>query len=301
MVCKSEASKCARNQADFLLLFTDSRFSQRAKTLAVKIGELRFFRVAASMPTCPAQKSYVVIPARLESKRLPQKLLLKDTGKSVLQHTYEAASAATKPMGLCVATDHPRIADEVRAFGGCVVMTRAANSGTDRVAQVARGRPDLDIIVNVQGDEPQIAGSSIDQLIRLLEAHPHDVMATLATPIRQWTRLDDPACVKVVFDRSGKALYFSRSPIPYPRARDDRLLDAAPAVFYQHIGVYAYRRDFLVWLAELPMGGIEKLEGLEQMRVLEEGFDIRVGVIDRATRGIDTIEDYRAFVRHKRT
>ena len=243
----------------------------------------------------------MVIPARLESKRLPRKLLLRETGKSVLQHTYEAASAATKPLGICVATDHPDIAAEVRSFGGCVVMTQAATSGTDRVAQVARERQDLDIIVNVQGDEPEIAASSIDQAIRMLEDHPREVMATLATPIRQWDRLDDPACVKVVFDRSAKALYFSRSAIPYPRVRNELLLKAEPAIFFQHIGVYAYRRDFLVWLAELPMGEFEKVEGLEQLRVLEAGFDILVGVVDQATRGIDTIEDYRAFVSQMQT
>ncbi len=253
------------------------------------------------MSRFPGRSSYVVIPARLDSKRLPRKLLLKETGKSVLQHTYEAASGATKPLGICVATDHEEIAAEVRFFGGRVLMTDPAASGTDRVAQVARDREDLDIIVNVQGDEPQIAAPSIDRVIQILEDNPQAVMATLATPIRQWARLDDPACVKVVFDHSGRALYFSRSPLPRPGVRDERLLNTNPALFHQHIGVYAYRRDFLIWLAELPRGRLEKIEGLEQLRVLEAGFDILVGVVDQPTRGIDTVEDYRAFVRQMRT
>jgi 3-deoxy-manno-octulosonate cytidylyltransferase (CMP-KDO synthetase) len=253
------------------------------------------------MSRSPGPKSYIVIPARLDSKRLPRKLLLKETGRSVLQHTYEAARAATKPAGICVAADHGEIATEVLSFGGCVVMTDLADSGTDRVAQVARDREDLDIIVNVQADEPEIAGSSIDQTIQMLEDNPQAVMATLATPIRQWARLHDPACVKVVFDHSGRALYFSRSPIPRPSDKDQRLLNADPALFHQHIGVYAYRRDFLVWLAEMPVGRLEKSEDLEQLRVLEAGFDILVGVVDQSTRGIDTVEDYRAFVRQRRT
>lgn len=247
-------------------------------------------------------RSYVIIPARLASQRLPRKLLLKETGKSVLQHTYEAAARSTKPAGVYVATDHPEIAIEVLSFGGQVVMTDpAAASGTDRVAEVARDLTDADVIINVQGDEPNIAPASIDRAIQMLEENPRAVMATLAFPIRERNRLEDPACVKVVLDASGRALYFSRSPIPFARTWDERLLLAEPALFYQHIGVYAYRRDFLLWLAEMPPGKLEKAESLEQLRALEAGIDILVAVVDEPSLGIDTPEDYRAFVRQMQT
>lgn len=242
-------------------------------------------------------RTYIVIPARLASTRLPRKLLLRETGKSVLQHTYEAASRASKPLGICVAADHEEIAAEVQRFGGEVRMTSpTAASGTDRVAELARALPDVDVVVNVQGDEPEIAADSIDLAIGLLEDEPQAVMSTLATPIRSRKQLDDPACVKVVFDESGRALYFSRSAIPHAREWDDRLLRADPPHFYQHVGLYAYRRDFLFRLASMPQSALEKLERLEQLRVLSAGQTILVGVIDEPTIGIDTPDDYRAFV-----
>ena len=243
-------------------------------------------------------RSCVVIPARLESSRLPRKLLLCETGKSVLQHTYESASKASRPNRIFVAADHADIAAEVTRFGGTVVMTDpAAASGTDRVAEVAESLHDVDIVVNVQGDEPEIAGTAIDRAIQLLEESPTAVMSTLATPIRDRGQLLDPACVKVVFDQSGQALYFSRSPIPCAREWRDELLQADPPLFYQHIGLYAYRREFLLQLAKLPRAAIEKVESLEQLRVLFAGFRIQVGVVDEPTIGIDTESDYRAFVR----
>ena len=166
--------------------------------------------------------SYIIIPARLASTRLPRKLLLRETGKTLIQHTYEAASRATRPAGICVATDHAEIFDAVRSFGGQAEMTdpRAA-SGTDRVAEVARRLTAVEIVVNVQGDEPDLPAESIDLVIQLLEERPGAVMATLATPIRSRRQLQDPACVKVVFDAAGRALYFSRSPIPCARQWDD--------------------------------------------------------------------------------
>jgi 3-deoxy-manno-octulosonate cytidylyltransferase (CMP-KDO synthetase) len=243
------------------------------------------------------QKSYLVIPARLASTRLPRKLLLRETGKSLIQHTYEAARLARRPSGVCVATDHEEIFREVLSFGGQAVMTDPqAPSGTDRVAEVARGMTDADIIVNVQGDEPELAGESIDLVIKLLENDRTAVMATLATPIRNRRQWEDPACVKVVFDHRGKALYFSRSPIPYPRRMEEDLFYNDPPQFHQHVGLYAYRRDFLLKLAAMPPSPLEKLEKLEQLRVLEAGYSILVGVVDEATFGIDTPEDYRAFV-----
>jgi 3-deoxy-manno-octulosonate cytidylyltransferase (CMP-KDO synthetase) len=245
--------------------------------------------------------SQVIIPARLASTRLPRKLLLRETGKSLIQHTFEAACRARRPVGVCVATDSAEIFDEVRRFGGQVEMTDpAAPSGTDRVAEVARRMVGVDIIVNVQGDEPEIPGSSIDLAIQLLEANPSTVMSTLATPIRSRRQLEDPACVKVVFDAAGRALYFSRSVIPHPRQWDDALLVSAPPTFHQHVGLYAYRRDFLLQLAAMPPCRLEQVEKLEQLRVLDAGYSILVGVIDEPTFGIDTPEDYRAFVDKQR-
>ncbi len=241
--------------------------------------------------------SQIIIPARLASTRLPRKLLLRETGKALIQHTYEAAKSATRPAGICVATDHADILNEVRAFGGQVEMTNpAASSGTDRVAEIARRMTDVDIIVNVQGDEPEIAGSSIDLAIELLEENPTAVMSTLATPIRFRKQLKDPACVKVVFDHLGRAMYFSRSVIPCPRHWDNALLDSNPPLFHQHVGLYAYRRDFLLKLAAMPPSALEQIEKLEQLRVIEAGYSILVGVVDAPTFGIDTPEDYRAFV-----
>jgi 3-deoxy-manno-octulosonate cytidylyltransferase (CMP-KDO synthetase) len=241
--------------------------------------------------------SEIIIPARLASTRLPRKLLLRETGKSVIQHTYEAAKLASRPRGICVATDHAEIFDEVRAFGGQVAMTNPdAPSGTDRVAEDARKMTDVAIVVNVQGDEPEIAGSSIDLAIRLLEENPTAMMSTLATPIRCRKQLEDPACVKVVFDREGRAMYFSRSVIPHPRQWSDALLESDPPTFYQHVGLYAYRRDFLLELAAMPPVPLELVEKLEQLRVLYAGHSILVGVVDEPTFGIDTPDDYRAFV-----
>jgi 3-deoxy-manno-octulosonate cytidylyltransferase (CMP-KDO synthetase) len=242
-------------------------------------------------------RSTIVIPARLASTRLPRKLLLAETGKPLIQHTYEAAMQARRTSGLLVAADCEEIAAVVRSFGGNTRLTSPdCASGTDRVAEIASKLPDVDVVVNVQGDEPEISAVAIDLAVELLERDPAAVMSTLATPIRSRDRLNDPACVKVVFDQRGRAIYFSRAAIPYARTWDDALLAADPPHFYQHIGLYAYRRDFLLRLAELPRAGIEKIENLEQLRVLDAGYSIQVGVIDEPTIGIDTPEDYRAFV-----
>ena len=241
--------------------------------------------------------SYIVIPARLRSTRLERKLLLADTGKPVIQHTYESACRAVRAAGICVAADDLEIVHQVRSFGGNAQLTDVnAQSGTDRIVEVAQAMPDVDIFVNVQGDEPDVAGESIDRLIGLLTENPEAQMATLATPIRTKERLDDPSCVKVVFNRSGEALYFSRSPIPHVRDWDDRWLTNEPAVFYQHIGLYAYRRDFLLQFAELQSSELEQLEKLEQLRVLDAGYRIVVDVISESAAGIDTPEDYARFV-----
>lgn len=238
----------------------------------------------------------IVIPARLASSRLPEKLLLAETGMSVLEHTYRACGAAKLPSGITIAVDHPRTHAVVEAFGGHAIMTNVdAQSGTDRIAEVAAQMPDVDVFVNVQGDEPEISGGAIDQVMQLLVANPHASVATLSTPLRTRENLLDPACVKVVCQHDGTAMYFSRSPIPHPRDWEDAMLDRVPPLFFQHIGIYAYRREFLMGLGQLPPSPIEQTEKLEQLRFLQAGHKMVVGVIPASHRGIDTRADYEAF------
>lgn len=237
-----------------------------------------------------------VIPARFASTRLPGKPLLSDTGRPLIQHVVEAAQRATRLDRIIVATDDQRIAQAVQAFGGECAMTRSDHpSGTDRVAEVAEGLPEAGIVINLQGDEPEITPQALDLVITLLEQDPDASMATLATPIRSETVYRDPSCVKVVCSAAGQALYFSRSPVPYHR---DGLPDptAATPLAYLHLGLYAYRRDFLLKLATLPPSPLEMTEKLEQLRVLEAGHRIAVGFIDEPSVGIDTPEDYRRFL-----
>jgi 3-deoxy-manno-octulosonate cytidylyltransferase (CMP-KDO synthetase) len=253
-----------------------------------------------------ALRSYVVIPARYGSTRLPRKMLLRDTGKTLLQHTYEAACGARKPAGVLVATDHAEIALDVERFRGDFVMTSpSCASGTDRVAEAARKLPRADILVNVQGDEPEMSPDNIDRVIELLENNPSARMATLATPLPEPELLNNPACVKVVFDAAGRALYFSRAAIPFVRDLPVENLQNPrpfndPPLFYQHLGIYAYRRDALLEFAALPPSSIENAEKLEQLRVLQAGHAIYVGVVEQASSGIDTPADYAAFVARRR-
>ena len=272
-----------------------------------------------------AQRSYVVIPARYASTRLPRKMLLRETGKTLLQHTYEAACAARRPAGVLVATDHTEIAREVERFRGDFIMTSPdCSSGTDRVAEVARKLPRAEIIVNVQGDEPEMSPHNIDRVIELMEQNPLAGMATLATPLASPDQLANPACVKVVFDDHGRALYFSRSPIPFIRDAAPGWLGSSvseppdsmssggsaeprpqppfndPPLFYQHLGIYAFRRDVLLEVAALPPSSLEQAEKLEQLRMLQNGGTILVGVVEQASSGIDTPADYAAFVARRR-
>ena len=241
--------------------------------------------------------AYIVIPARLESTRLPRKMLLSETGKPLIQYAYEAARKSRLAEGVCVACDHREIFTAVEKFGGQAIMTDPnAQSGTDRIAEVAQTLGGIDIIVNVQGDEPEMDPAAIDAVIQVLADHPDAVMATACVPIRDKETLENPACVKVVFDKSGKALYFSRSVIPHPRTWSDSLLSAEPPLFYLHLGLYAYRKDFLLKYPALPPCALEKTESLEQLRVLDCGFPIMMTVVEKASHGIDTPDDYRRFV-----
>jgi 3-deoxy-manno-octulosonate cytidylyltransferase (CMP-KDO synthetase) len=244
----------------------------------------------------------IIIPARLASTRLPEKLLLRAGGKSVLQHTYEAALRATVTHRVIIAVDNQKLAAEVENFGGHFVMTSPnCPSGTDRLADVARSMPNIEVFVNVQGDEPEIDPHAIDQVARTLIDHPDADIATVAKPIRERSLLNDPARVKIAVgqphsDGTRTALYFSRSVIPYVRSGiTDGELQAEPPVFWHHLGLYAYRRDFLAWFAAQPPGHLEQLERLEQLRALEAGRKIVVTRVEFATPGIDTLEDFQAF------
>ena len=237
---------------------------------------------------------YAVIPARYQSTRLPGKPLLNETGKYLVQHVYERAAAARSVSGVIVATDDRRIFDAVLAFGGRAMMTSPDHpSGTDRVAEVARSL-DADAFINIQGDEPEIDPAMIDAAAGLL-ADDRAAISTLAVRSSDPQRFLDPNCVKVVTDREGFALYFSRSPLPGGKKLDARV--AAPGFrFLVHVGLYGFRRDFLMRFAELGKSPLEELESLEQLRALENGYRIKVAVVEHEAMGVDTPEDYARFV-----
>lgn len=251
-------------------------------------------------------KSAIVIPARLESTRLPRKLLLCETGKTLIEHTWNAACSSQLADQVMVATDSQEILQAVQSFGGQAMMTSARHAtGSDRVAEAAE-HLDAEILVNLQGDEPELDGESLDRLIRRLIADPVEV-ATLATPIRDQEQLHDVACVKVVIDHQQRAMYFSRSPIPAAKRPSDvaqYLASAAagvsPPLFLQHLGVYAFRRKSLMSLSGLNPSPLEKVESLEQLRFLANGWSIGVEIIESAGSGIDTPADYAAFVKRMR-
>ena len=230
-------------------------------------------------------KVLCVIPARYSSTRLPGKPLADIAGQPMIQRVYERAAKASLPEKVLVATDHELVKEAVFNFGGEAVMTASDHpSGTDRLAEVAALYPEAEVIVNVQGDEPLIEPSVIDELAQALFDDPSVAMATLATPMRP-EDYDKPSAVKVVADLSGFALYFSRSRIPYPRQPKEA------ATVWQHIGIYAYRRDFLLNFAKLAPTPLEQTESLEQLRALENGYRIKVLRTDFVSIGVDTPED----------
>ena len=233
-------------------------------------------------------RTLCVIPARYASTRLPGKPLADICGKPMICRVLERASRAQKPEKVIVATDDERIYDAVRAEGGEAILTRADHpTGTDRLAEVAEAYPEVDLIVNVQGDEPLIEPSVIDDLIAPFEMDENLPMATVMVRMEDAAEQLNPNNVKVIVDKLGYALYFSRSLVPYPRA--------AAGPVYKHIGIYAYRRDFLLRYARLEPTPLEKAESLEQLRALENGYGIRVLETDCRFVGVDTPEDL-AFV-----
>ena len=229
-------------------------------------------------------KVLCVIPARYASTRLPGKPLLDIAGKPMVVRVYERASKANGVSETLVATDDERIKAAVERSGGKAMLTRGDHpTGTDRLAEVAAAFPDVDLIVNVQGDEPLIEPALIDELIAQFEGEPELAMATVKTEIEDEAERANPNNVKVVCDKEGYALYFSRSLLPYPRK------GGCPV--YKHIGIYAYRRDFLLAYAKMQPTPLEQAESLEQLRALENGYRIKVVETKARFVGVDTAED----------
>jgi 3-deoxy-manno-octulosonate cytidylyltransferase (CMP-KDO synthetase) len=246
-----------------------------------------------------------VIPARYQSSRFPGKPLALIGGRTLVERVFERARAAGRIARLLVATDDERIASAVRAFGGEVVMTSASHlSGTDRLAEVARSLP-ADVFVNIQGDEPLLDPQDIDRLVECLDSDPSSDMATLADPLLDPQVARDPNVVKVVCDAAGRALYFSRSLIPHvlagaagERTGHD---EERSRPWLRHVGLYAYRRGFLLEFASWSPGVLEELEGLEQLRTLERGRTIKVLRARGRYHGVDTPDDVSAVERALRT
>ncbi|HEX9780920.1 MAG TPA: 3-deoxy-manno-octulosonate cytidylyltransferase [bacterium] len=253
-----------------------------------------------------------VIPARYGSRRFPGKPLADIAGKPMIRHVYERTKSAERVDEVVVATDDPRIVEAVERFGGTAVLTSpAAASGTDRVAEAARSR-EAEVIINVQGDEPLVDPSMVEALAAYLLAHPAVPMASLMTPLASDDALANPNVVKVVVDRDGFALYFSRSPIPYVRGagqgagggRASSTSDTAPGRsaslaprpsprVWKHLGLYGYQRHFLFQFAHLEPTPLAEAEQLEQLRALEHGFRIKLLETAHDTIGVDTPEDAR--------
>lgn len=256
----------------------------------------------------------IAIPARLSSQRLPRKMLLADTGRPLIEHTWRAAGGSARARHVVVVTDSDEIAAAVRAFGGESVMTSPeAPSGTARIVEALPRLPAAEVIVNVQGDEPELAATAIDAAIDLLDRCPEAGVATLVTPLKRAEDLHDPAAVKAVLTPwrqeaepgeavgmplagAWRAVYFSRAPVPAARDWSESLLTSTPPVYWQHVGLYAYRRRVLEAWNDLPESRLAAIESLEQLRVIEAGIPIVAGAIDHAARGIDTPKDYAAFV-----
>ena len=234
----------------------------------------------------------VIIPARFGSTRFAAKILASDTGKPLVQHVVEQARKCKCVRQVIVATDDQRIVEALRPYETQTVITAASHqSGTDRIAEVARLLKD-EIVVNVQGDEPEIEPETIDALIERLQTSSDD-MATAATPFPSGENIQNPNMVKVVISPDGHAVYFSRLPIPYFREP----IATGSQTYYLHLGIYAYRRDFLLQFASWQPTPLEKAEKLEQLRALEHGRTIYVLKVSRAVNGIDTPEQYEAFVK----
>jgi len=233
-------------------------------------------------------KAVGVIPARLASTRLPEKLLRVVAGKTIIEWTWRNARRCRALDDIVIACDDRRIFDVASGFGARVCMTASTHqSGTDRIAEAAE-EIDAGVIVNVQADEPLVDPSVIEALVRALTASPDDVMATAIVPVTDAGIVNNPNVVKVVVDGHGYALYFSRAGIPFLRDADRSV------TYYRHMGIYAYRKPFLKTFTALPKSVLEQIEKLEQLRVLEAGYRIRTVVTEHESIGVDTAEDLAA-------
>lgn len=239
-------------------------------------------------------KSIVVIPARYDSSRFPGKVLANETGKFLVEHTYERALCAKSIEEVIIATDSDKVMAACETFGAKCIMTSADHqSGTDRIAEAVAGI-DVDIVVNLQADEPEIEPEYIDMLVGLLTDNPDADMATLVAGFDDAGEIANPNIVKVVCDISGMAIYFSRSVIPYDR---DSQGVGDVSGYLRHLGIYAYRKDFLLKYTRLIESRLEITEKLEQLRVIENGYNIITGKVAHAWQGIDTAEQYGQFVK----
>lgn len=264
-----------------------------------------------------ALNAVAIIPARYGSTRFPGKPLARETGKFLVQHVVEQTERAKCFDRVMVATDDARVLNACHEFGVDVAMTREDHTtGTDRIAEVAAGIEFTDdtIFVNVQGDEPELDPKALEQLVARMEREPECRVGTLACPFPPDIDPADPNRVKVVVDLNGKALLFSRALIPYPRSTAKTQTQAgvmpaggidsggttAESTWLLHMGVYAFRRDFLLAYSSWPPGRLEKLEKLEQLRILERGHPIAVEIVPRGAEGIDTPDDYARFVQRSK-
>ena len=250
----------------------------------------------------PRQNIFAVIPARLRSTRLENKLLLPLNGKPLILHTVEQAKKARNVERVIVAADDQRVVEIVEASGNEAILTSAAHqSGSDRIAEVAEKLPEHSIIVNVQGDEPLISPLTIEKAVAaILEDETADI-ATTSEKIEAAEDVTNPNVVKVITDINGFAVYFSRSPVPFPREAVNQYGDLATALrekanllaaFRKHTGLYVYRREFLLKYTKMPQTFLERTEMLEQLRALENGARIKVVEVAESSIGIDTKEDY---------
>ena len=234
----------------------------------------------------------VIIPARYASTRLHAKPLIDLCGKPMIQHVYERAKEATLVTDVIVATDHEHIAEAVRKFGGKVMMTPSSlRSGSDRIAHAAKTLPEAEIIVNVQGDEPLIVPQMIDEAIKPMVDDRNIQVGTLVKKITSAEELKNAGTVKVVIDTNGFAIYFSRSPIPY--LRDSAEIDTwhREHLYYKHIGLYVFRREFLLTFASWQESTLEQAEKLEQLRIIEHGYKIKATATTYDSVPVDTAED----------
>ena len=239
-------------------------------------------------------KIIVVIPARYESTRFPGKVLAKETGKYLIQHTWEQVKKASIVEKIIIATDSEKVLSACKSFGAECVMTSAEHqSGTDRIAEAVE-KIDADIVINVQADEPEIEPANIELLAKLMLDNPQAKMATLIAKFENKEQIANPNIVKAIIGKDRFAKYFSRSVIPYCR-KNGPVGDIND--YYRHLGIYAYTKDFLLHITKLPAGKLEQIEQLEQLRVLEYGFEILTGLVKHIAPGIDTQEQYLEFVK----